>query len=243
MRSCFSISKSRLAEDVILEESGGSRDDPTRILIVMDALKEFSFELLEWVLNNFTFRHCCTITLLGIMPWLNIPLSAKTRSDIWSMDFDDLSSFQEKNEFKNDPKYQKIQRLIQLCRKYGVVPDIVTEMGHPIRLLVVEQISSLHATLVVFDRHHDKKHIEYYAEKITCDMVVMNDNGDVDLIKKRKLDTNNNHTPLPPLAEEAEEEKEEDYSSTLPPSCSKSIISEHIKKYLKSKTRGNNKPT
>ncbi|XP_012841299.1 PREDICTED: uncharacterized protein LOC105961613 [Erythranthe guttata] len=156
------------------------------------------------------------------------------------MDFDDLSSFQEKNEFKNDPKYQKIQRLIQLCRKYGVVPDIVTEMGHPIRLLVVEQISSLHATLVVFDRHHDKKHIEYYAEKITCDMVVMNDNGDVDLIKKRKLDTNNNHTPL---AEEAEEEKEEDCSSTLPPSCSKSIISEHIKKYLKSKTRGNNKPT
>lgn len=75
MASCFPINKSRLAQDVIFEDSsgGGSMDDPKRILIVMDALKEFSIELLEWVLKNFTFRDCCTITLLGIMPWLNIP--------------------------------------------------------------------------------------------------------------------------------------------------------------------------
>ncbi|KAL0446369.1 UNVERIFIED_CONTAM: hypothetical protein Slati_1764800 [Sesamum latifolium] len=161
-------------------------DDPKRVLVVMDALKEFSVELLEWVLKNFSFGDSSSITLLGIMPWLNIPLSAKTWSDIWSMNLEDLSTFQEKSEFKNDPKYQKVQRLFELCQQYGVVPEIKTEMGHPLRLLVVEQISSLHATLVIFDRHHDRKHIEYYAEKIPCNMLVVNDNGEVDLIKKRK---------------------------------------------------------
>ncbi|KAL0409335.1 UNVERIFIED_CONTAM: hypothetical protein Sradi_1867900 [Sesamum radiatum] len=186
MPSCFPTNKTTLAEGVVLEESPASSDNPKRVLVVMDALKEFSVELLEWVLKNFSFGDSSSITLLGIMPWLNIPLSAKTWSDIWSMNLEDLSTFQEKNEFKNDPKYQKVQRLVELCQQYGVVPEIKTEMGHPLRLLVVEQISSLHATLVIFDRHHDRKHIEYYAEKIPCNMLVVNDNGEVDLIKKRK---------------------------------------------------------
>lgn len=37
-----------------------------------------------------------------------------------------------------------------------MVPEIRTEMGHPLRLLVVEQISSLNATLVVFDKYVKK---------------------------------------------------------------------------------------
>lgn len=128
-------------------------DDPKRILVIMDGLKEFSVDLLEWALKNFTFGDCCSITLLDIMPWLNIPsklsilnnneiikiekhmiksdslsihqsvaivlcgaVSSKTRSDIWSMELEDLSSFQEKIEFKNDAKYQILQCLIDLCR-------------------------------------------------------------------------------------------------------------------------------
>lgn len=117
-----------------------------------------------------------------------------------------------------------------------VVPEIVTEMGHPIRLLVVEQISSLHATLVVFDRHHHKKYIEYYAEKIPCNMVVMNDNGDVDLIKKRttfQTEVDNINRIYYSTAAGASPS-----ASPMPrPHCSNAIISQNIKKYIKSKTR------
>ncbi|KAL2545734.1 uncharacterized protein Fot_14967 [Forsythia ovata] len=205
-------------------------DDPNRILIVMDGLKDVSIELLEWVLKNFTFRDCCKITILGVTPWLNIPLSAKTWSDIWSMGLEDLSILKEKTEWKNDPKYQKVLRLVDLCQNYGVVPEIRTEMGHPIRLLVVEQISSLHATLVVFDRHHDRKNIEYYAEKVPCNMVVVNDNGEVELIKKRScMDSEVENTPTP-IAESPD--------AAAIANCSTSILSEQLKKRLKPKSRG-----
>ncbi|KAL0326603.1 UNVERIFIED_CONTAM: hypothetical protein Sangu_1738300 [Sesamum angustifolium] len=227
MPSCFPINKTALAEGVVLEESPGSSDDPKRVLVVMDALKEFSVELLEWVLKNFSFGDSSSITLLGIMPWLNIPLSAKTWSDIWSMNLEDLSTFQEKNEFKNDPKYQKVQRLVELCQQYGVVPEIKTEMGHPLRLLVVEQISSLHATLVVFDRHHDRKHIEYYAEKIPCNMLVVNDNGEVDLIKKRKYSSSSEVDETPVAESPASVEPRP-----------KLAISEQLKKRLMPKSWG-----
>ncbi|KAK8690995.1 hypothetical protein V6N13_074516 [Hibiscus sabdariffa] len=38
----------------------------------MDGLKEFTTEMLEWVLENISARGHI-ITLLGFMPWLNIP--------------------------------------------------------------------------------------------------------------------------------------------------------------------------
>lgn len=56
-----------------LDESHRSIDDPKRVLIVMDALKDFSMELFEWVLKNFTFNTSSRINILGIAPYLNIP--------------------------------------------------------------------------------------------------------------------------------------------------------------------------
>ncbi|XP_047975914.1 uncharacterized protein LOC125218313 [Salvia hispanica] len=154
----------------------------------MDALKDFSMEILEWVLHNFSFDTSSKISILGITPYLNIPLSTKTWSDKWGMDLEDLVPLLQKNELNFDFKYQKLERLIHLCRKYGVVPEIRTEMGYPLQLRVIEQISTLHATLVVFDRYHDKKHIDYYAKKIRCNMLVVNHNGKAQLIKKVKCD-------------------------------------------------------
>ncbi|XP_073120725.1 uncharacterized protein [Henckelia pumila] len=228
MSSCFPIPKTTFAQDVILAESPGSFDDPKRILIVVDALKEFQVDLLEWVLRNFTIKNRHTITILGIMPWLNMPLSSKTWSDMWSMNLENLSYFQEKGDFKNDPKCQKVQRLIDLCQKYGVEPEIRSEMGHPLRLLVIEHISNLHATLVVFDRHHDRKYIEYYAEKVPCNMVVVNDNGAVNLIKKRKsVDSDTEYSPAPGIE-----------STPSIATCTKSVLSEQLKKCLKPISRG-----
>ncbi|KZV37273.1 hypothetical protein F511_14677 [Dorcoceras hygrometricum] len=186
MNTCFSIPKSKFAEDVIMVESPGSLENPKRIVIVMDALREFSIDIVEWVFRNFTLKECCTVTILGIMPWLNIPLSSKTWGDVWSMDLENLDYIQERRDGRNYPKCQKVQRLMDLCAKYGVIPAIRTEMGHPLRLVVVEKISSLHATLVVFDRYHEKKNIEFYAGKVPCNLLVVNDNGSVDLIKKHK---------------------------------------------------------
>lgn len=40
-----------------------------------------------------------------------------------------------------------------LCRNYGVVPQVITLMGYPLRSLVLERIASLNPTLVVVDRY------------------------------------------------------------------------------------------
>ncbi|KAL3497802.1 hypothetical protein ACH5RR_040534 [Cinchona calisaya] len=215
--------KRTLAQDLIMHESPGSVDIPKHVVIVMDGLKEFSMDPLEWVLKNVAngASSSCTVTLLGVMPWLNIPLSSKTWSDIWSMDLEYLSMIK---EWKNDAKYQKVRVLLDLCHHYGVELEIRTEMGHPLRLLVVEQISSLHATLVVFDRYHDTKYIEYYAEKLPCNMVKMNEDGEVDMIRGRSRIDSVESTPG------------DDSSYFVAPSP-KVIFSEQIKKLLKQRSR------
>ncbi|PSR91630.1 hypothetical protein CEY00_Acc29009 [Actinidia chinensis var. chinensis] len=178
--------RSSLAHDLIPRDSPSSSESPRHVVVVMDGLKEFTMEPLEWVLKNIALDECCSITLLGVMPWLNIPLSSKTWSDIWTMDLEDLSNILEKSEWKSDVKYQKVRRLIDVCQKYGVKPQMRSEMGYPLQLLAVEQIISLHATLVVFDRHH-QKYSEFYAERLPCNLVMMNEEGEVDMIKGRSL--------------------------------------------------------
>lgn len=42
------------------------------VVIVMDGMKEFTTEPLEWALEN-VINAGSTVTLLGVMPWLNIP--------------------------------------------------------------------------------------------------------------------------------------------------------------------------
>ncbi|KAK4364632.1 hypothetical protein RND71_015990 [Anisodus tanguticus] len=130
----------------------GSSDVPKHVLIVMDALKEFSIEPLEWALKN-------------------------------------------------------------------VEPKIRTEMGHPLKLLVVDLITSLQATLVVFDRHHDKKNIEYYAEKVPYDMIVINEDGEMDMIKGRSQKI----------------KKAEESPASMVPSATKPMISGQIIKFFKPK--------
>lgn len=77
MPNCFPINKTQPAENVVLDETPGSMDDPKRILIVMDALREFSMELFEWVLKTFTLDKSSRISILGIMPYLNIPCKSE----------------------------------------------------------------------------------------------------------------------------------------------------------------------
>lgn len=61
--------KRTLAHDPLSLESPGSTK---HVVIVMDALKEFTTEILEWVLENI-FEAGGTVTLLGVTPWPNIP--------------------------------------------------------------------------------------------------------------------------------------------------------------------------
>jgi hypothetical protein len=153
------------------------------VVIVMDAMKEFSSESLEWALKNLIAATGSVITLLGVMPWLNIPLSVKTWLDLWSVELEELSFVRERSEWKNDVKYVRLQTVVDLCRNYGVLLEKKVVMGYPSRPLVVEKIASLHATWVVFDRHQ-KKNSEFYAQKIKCNMVVVNEEGEIDFIRK-----------------------------------------------------------
>ncbi|KAI5327591.1 hypothetical protein L3X38_026987 [Prunus dulcis] len=155
------------------------------VLIVMDGMKEFTTEPLEWALEN-VINAGSTVTLLGVMPWLNIPLSSKTWLDVWPVGLEELSFVKEKNEWKSDLKYLKLQKVVDLCNKYGVFPQKKVIMGYPSRLLVVEQITTLHATWVVFDRHQ-KNDRKFYAGKLPCNMVMMNEEGEVDMIKGRPM--------------------------------------------------------
>lgn len=71
----FWRNKRTLADDLRLRESpgSGSANSTTKhVVIVMDGLKDFTMEPLEWALNNITAAGF-TVTLLGLMPWLNIP--------------------------------------------------------------------------------------------------------------------------------------------------------------------------
>ncbi|KAG5592586.1 hypothetical protein H5410_043100 [Solanum commersonii] len=140
----------------------GEEDVPKHVVIVMNALKEFSIESLEWSLKNVALKSCCSVTIIGIMPWLNIPLSAKTWTDIWSVDFQELTMIRERSDqwrSTDYSKYHKVQYLIDLCEKYGVEPKIRTEMGHPLKSLVVDLITTLQPTLVVFDRYYSLRFI------------------------------------------------------------------------------------
>ncbi|XVF11047.1 hypothetical protein REPUB_Repub07fG0235800 [Reevesia pubescens] len=185
---------SKLANDL---SSPGSVNVPKHVVIVMDGLKEFTTELLEWVLENIIASDSGHIvTLLGFMPWLNIPLSSKTWQDVWTLEFEHLSLIKEKNEWKNDAKYLKLQAVLDLCKKHGVVPEKEIVMGYPLPLLVVERIISLRATWVVFDSSRDlRKNREYFAKKIPCNMVMMNEEGEMDMIKGRPMIDNGEHTP------------------------------------------------
>ncbi|KAF3967309.1 hypothetical protein CMV_008689 [Castanea mollissima] len=122
-----------LAEDIKLQETPKSSKN---VVIVMDGMQEFTTEPLEWALK-IVIEEGCIVTLLGIMPWLNIPrkFSSKTWLDVWMLKLKDLLLIKEKSELRSD-----------------VVPQKEVVMGYPLRLLVVEQITGLHATWVVFDR-------------------------------------------------------------------------------------------
>ncbi|KAF9611695.1 hypothetical protein IFM89_034878 [Coptis chinensis] len=184
------------------------------VVIVMDALKEFSYETLQWALDH-VIGTGYTVTLLGVMPWLNLPfvqiitsscklpcqslnlyvhVSCKTWLDVWTLDLEDLPSLRERSEWTNDAKYQKVRAIIELCDKYGVVPHMKVAMGYPLRLVVLEQTTSLHATWVVFDRHH-RKNRAFYAKRIPCNVVMMNSDGEMDILNKLPMIDNGDNTP------------------------------------------------
>ncbi|KAK8578850.1 hypothetical protein V6N13_142126 [Hibiscus sabdariffa] len=210
--------ESKLGNDL---NSPASVDVPKHIVIVMDGLKEFTTQLLEWVLENISARGHI-ITLLGFMPWLNIPLSSKTWQDVWMLEFEHLSLIKERNECKNEAKYLKLQAVLELCRDHGVLDlnsslcfsfsftctvydnnciqqvtlqkEIV--MGYPLPLLVVERIISHRATWVVFDNdRYLRKNTAYFANKIPCNTVMMSEKGEMDMIKGRPMIDNGDNTP------------------------------------------------
>ncbi|XP_019161892.1 PREDICTED: uncharacterized protein LOC109158437 [Ipomoea nil] len=158
-----------------------NNDFPKNVIIFMEALEKFTLEPLEWVLKNVVMKPCCTLSIIGIYPFLTFLESAKTSSEIWSVNCEDL----QQGERRSDPKHLKVQFLMDLCQSYGVSCEIRTEMCHPVRSRIMEIITSLQATLVVFDKHHDRKNIEYYAEKVPYSIIIMNENGEVDMIKGR----------------------------------------------------------
>lgn len=69
----FSINNRSLAQDYIFMNSPGLYNLPKNAVIIMDGLKHPSMELLQWVLKYISSDGTWTITLLEVMPWLNIP--------------------------------------------------------------------------------------------------------------------------------------------------------------------------
>ncbi|KAG6780776.1 hypothetical protein POTOM_013651 [Populus tomentosa] len=86
----------------------------TQVVLVMDGPKEFTIKPFKGALENISASGGIKVTLLGAMPWINIPQLAvgKVQGDEW----------------KRYSKYVKLQAMIDLCKKKGVVPqkDVVT---------------------------------------------------------------------------------------------------------------------
>ncbi|KAJ6873708.1 hypothetical protein NC651_032529 [Populus alba x Populus x berolinensis] len=204
------------------------------VVIVMDALRGFSWEPLLWALDHVTGTGY-TITLLGVMTWIPLPfrlqinsafrlcwlVSLKTWLDVWTFDLGDWSALKGRGEWKNDQKSQKIRGIIQLCDQKGVVPCMEVAMGHPLKLVVLEQTTSLHATFVVIDRHL-KKNRAFYSDRLPSNAVIMNSDGGVDMLKIRSTD----------LSCSAPEQSPATSNIPLPPQI---IISEELSVLLRSR--------
>ncbi|KAF5729632.1 hypothetical protein HS088_TW21G01799 [Tripterygium wilfordii] len=80
------------------------------VVIVMDALKGFSREPLQWALDHI-ISSGYTITLLGVMPYVPLALSCKPK-DVWTYDLGHLGAIKDRSEWKNDHKYLRIQKII-----------------------------------------------------------------------------------------------------------------------------------
>ncbi|KAG2680272.1 hypothetical protein I3760_11G091500 [Carya illinoinensis] len=63
----------------------------------------------------------------------------------------------------------------------GVVAQKRVVMGHPLRLLAVK---------------HQRKNREFYAKKIPCNMVIMNDEGEADMIGGLPIFSSGENTPV-----------------------------------------------
>ncbi|WCJ20651.1 hypothetical protein M5689_002870 [Euphorbia peplus] len=160
----------------------------------MDALRDYSLLPLLWALENIIRSSGCVVTLLGIMPWLNIPLSSKT-PEVWAVEFEELATAQSTSGVDMDPKYFKLQAIVDLCNRFGVEINKEVVMGFPLKLVVVEKITSLHATWVVFDRHQ-RRNRGFFANRIPCNMVMMNENGEADMIRGQPMMTDNGDSEL-----------------------------------------------
>ncbi|TKY70016.1 proline-rich receptor protein kinase PERK3 [Spatholobus suberectus] len=143
------------------------------VVLVMDGMTEFTTDTLQWALDNVVTAGCI-VTLLGVMPWLNIPREffLKTRNAFWTEELEDAASGE--------------RRRMGAEMMSSVVPQKKIVMGYPLRLLVVEQVATLCPTWVVFDGSH-KRNKDFYAQKIPCNIFMMNDDGRVDMIKNRQM--------------------------------------------------------
>lgn len=68
----ISTANNTLAEVFVPQGSPNSVNMVKHVVIVMDALKGFSREPLQWALDH-VIRTRCSLTLLGVMPWLPLP--------------------------------------------------------------------------------------------------------------------------------------------------------------------------
>ncbi|RVW24284.1 hypothetical protein CK203_091006 [Vitis vinifera] len=120
----------------------------------------------------------------------------------------DLSQLKEKCEWMNEQKYQKIRGIIELCEEKEVVPYMKVAVGYPLKLVVLEHTTSLHATLVVVDRicgyifggRRLRKYSTFLGKRMPSSVVVMNSDGGVDLLKVQSTidqgDTTPGETPM-----------------------------------------------
>ncbi|CAN1182385.1 hypothetical protein LINPERPRIM_LOCUS40801 [Linum perenne] len=174
-RSARSRSRSNpVAEVLIPRESPGSTGK--HVVIVMDATKEFSTKPLQWALD-FVVEVGWSVTLIGVMPWVPFPY-------VWRHILEDMQGQKGIGEWINDPKHHKIHEIVEACKQKRVVPCMKLAMGHPLKLVVLEQITSIHATFVVLERHL-RKHKAFLAERLPSSAVMMNRHGGVDVIRMK----------------------------------------------------------
>eukprot|EP01018_Ginkgo_biloba_P025445 Gb_15428 [translate_table: standard] len=184
------------------------------VVVVMDAFRDFSSSALEWALAHVT-QSGDSLTLLGVLPWLNmlrpgilsivvpnceiVPVitflvaehcfcsdkAFAVWADILIFSDRDLKSMKKEPEWMSD-KYQKIREFTELCEKYGVLPQVKIAMGYPLRLVVLDKAASLRAAWIVLDRHL-KRDRGFYMKRMPCNLVLMMNNGEADILRTQSL--------------------------------------------------------
>ncbi|GLJ08280.1 hypothetical protein SUGI_0085530 [Cryptomeria japonica] len=157
------------------------------VVVAMSALNKMDFSTLKWALHH-VVQPGDTIALVGAHPWQSImDKDISVWADLWAFNEKDLKKIRLDEDWVHG-KYPDTIQFMNLCREYGAKPQVLLAIGCK-KLTLLDKIINLRAAWVVFDRSL-KKRADYYKKRIPCNIALVMDGNEVNILRTRCLFSN-----------------------------------------------------